>query len=65
MLDAYRKDNYDNETLKYDFSQESQAVARMFESDTDLVYAYNATLTEAGDNANGSGLGWISHRHDQ
>lgn len=59
VLDAYRKDNYDNETLKYDFSQESQAVARMFESDTDLVYAYNATLTEAGDNANGSGLGWV------
>ena len=59
VLDAYRKDNYDNETLKYDFSQESQAVARMFESDTDLVYAYNATLTEAGDNANGSGLGWM------
>lgn len=59
VLDAYRKDNYDNETLKYDFSQESQAVARMFESDTDLVYAYNATLTEAGDNANGSSLGWI------
>ena len=59
VLDAYRKDNYDNETLKYDFSQESQAVARMFESDTDLVYVYNATLTEAGDNANGSGLGWV------
>lgn len=59
VLDAYRKDNYDNEALKYDFNQESQAVARMFESDTDLVYAYNATLTEAGDNANGSGLGWV------
>lgn len=59
VLDAYRKDNYDPDTLKYDFSGEAQAIARMFESDTDLVYAYNATLTEAGDNANGSGLGWV------
>ena len=59
VLDAYRKDNYDSETLKYDFSEEAQAIARMFESNTDLVYAYNATLTEAGDNANGSGLGWV------
>ena len=59
VLNAYRKDNYDSETLKYDFSEEAQAIARMFESDTELVYAYNATLTEAGDNANGSGLGWV------
>lgn len=59
VLDAYRKDNYDPDTLKYDFSGEAQAIARMFESDTDLVYAYNATLTEAGDNTNGSGLGWV------
>ena len=59
VLDAYRKDNYDSETLKYDFSNEAQAIARMFESDTELVYAYNATLTEAGDYANGSGLGWV------
>ena len=59
MLDAYRKDNYDPDTLKYDFTGEAQAIARMFESDTDLVYAYNATLTDAGDFANGSGLGWV------
>lgn len=59
VLDAYRKDNYDSTTLKYDFTSEAQAVARMFESDAGLVYAYNATLTEAGDNANGSGLGWV------
>ena len=31
----------------------------MFESDADLVYAYNATLTDAGDFANGLGLGWV------
>lgn len=59
VLDAYRKDNYDPDTLKYDFTGEAQAIARMFESDADLVYAYNATLTEAGDYANGSGLGWV------
>lgn len=59
VLDAYRKDNYDPDTLKYDFTGEAQAIARMFESDADLVYAYNATLTDAGDFANGSGLGWV------
>ena len=59
VLDAYRKDNYDPDTLKYDFTGETQAIARMYESDTELVYAYNATLTEAGDYANGSGLGWV------
>lgn len=59
VLDAYRKDNYDPDTLKYDFTGEAQAMARMYESDTELVYAYNATLTEAGDYANGSGLGWV------
>lgn len=59
VLDAYRKDNYDPDTLKYDFTGEAQAIARMFESDTELVYAYNETLTEAGDFANGEGLGWV------
>lgn len=60
VLDVYRKDNYDSETLKYDFSAEEQAVARMFESDAGLVASYNETLTEAGDYANGSGLGWVA-----
>ena len=59
VLDTYRKDNYDPDTLKYDFTGEAQAIARMYESDTELVYAYNASLTEAGDYANGSGLGWV------
>lgn len=59
VLDAYRKDNYDPDTLKYDFTGEAQAIARMFESDTELVYAYNETLTEAGGFANGEGLGWV------
>ncbi len=59
ILDAYRKDNYDNDTPKYDFTGESAAVARMFESDRALVEEYNASLTEAGDYANGQGNGWV------
>ena len=59
ILDAYRKDNYDNLTLKYDFTHEGQAIANMFESSTDTVNAYNATLTADGDYANGKGNGWV------
>ena len=59
ILDAYRKDSYDNDTPKYDFSGEGEAVARMYESDQALVEKYNASLTEAGDYANGQGNGWV------
>ena len=59
ILDAYRKDNYDNLTLKYNFTAEGQAIANMFESSTDTVNAYNATLTADGDYANGRGNGWM------
>ena len=59
ILSAYRKDNYDNATLKYDFTAEGQAIVNMFESSTDTVNAYNATLTADGDYANGRGNGWI------
>ena len=59
ILDAYRKDNYDNATLKYDFSAEGQAIANMFESSTDTVNAYNAPLTADCDYANGRGNGWM------
>ena len=59
ILSAYRKDNYDNATLKYDFSAEGQAIANMFESGTDTVNAYNATLTADCDYANGKGNGWM------
>ena len=59
ILSAYRKDNYDNATLKYDFGAEGQAIANMFEGNTDTVNAYNATLTADGDYANGRGNGWI------
>ena len=59
ILSAYRKDNYDNATLKYDFTAEGQAIANMFESSTDTVNAYNATLTADGDYTNGKGNGWM------
>ena len=59
ILAAYRKDNYDNATLKYDFTHEGQAIANMFKSSTDTVNAYNATLTADGDYANGKGNGWM------
>ena len=59
ILSAYRKDNYDNATLKYDFTAEGQAIANMFEGNTDTVNAYNATLTAGGDCANGKGNGWM------
>ena len=59
ILSAYRKDNYDNATLKYDFTAEGQATANMYESSTETVNAYNATLTADGDYANGKGNGWM------
>ena len=59
ILFAYRKDNYDNATLKYDFTHEGQAIANMYESSTDTVNAYNATLTADNDHANGKGNGWM------
>ena len=65
ILSAYRKDNYDNATLKYDFTAEGQAIANMFESSTDTVNAYNATLTADGDYANGKGNGWMPTNNAQ
>ena len=59
ILDAYRKDSYDNNTPKYDFTGEGAAVARMYESDQTLVEEYNASLTAAQDYANGQGDGWV------
>ena len=59
ILDAYRKDSYDNDTPKYDFSGEGAAVARMYESDQSIVEEYNASLTAAQDYANGQGDGWV------
>lgn len=60
VLAAYQKDHYNQDTPKFDFSQEGQAVARMFEDDRSMVEAYNTTLTAAGDFANGKGDGWVA-----
>ena len=65
ILDAYRKSSYDQDTLKFDFSDEEQAVATMYESDTAVVTRYNATLTADGDFANGQGLGWVPTNNAQ
>ena len=63
--DVYRKSSYDQDTLKFDFSDEEQAVATMYESDTAVVTRYNATLTADGDFANGRGLGWVPTNNAQ
>ena len=65
ILDVYRKSSYDQDTLKFDFSDEEQAVATMYESDTAVVTRYNATLTADGDFANGRGLGWVPTNNAQ
>ena len=65
ILDAYRKSSYDQDTLKFDFSAEEQAVATMYESDTTAVTGYTATLTADGDFANGQGLGWVPTNNAQ
>ena len=65
ILDVYRKSSYDQDTLKFDFSDEEQAVATMYESDTAVVTRYNATLTADGDFANGQSLGWVPTNNAQ
>ena len=65
ILAAYRKSSYDQDTLKFDFSDEEQAIATTYESDTAAVTRYNATLTADGDFANGQGLGWVPTNNAQ
>ena len=65
ILDAYRKSSYDQDTLKFDFSSEEQAIATMYESDTAAVTRYNATLTADGNFANGQGLAWVPTNNAQ
>lgn len=60
LLDLYINTKYDNKTLKYDFTNETQAIAKTYEIDANLIAEYNATLTEAGDNKNGVGEGWVA-----
>ena len=58
ILDAYIDKTYDNEHPKWDFSAETQAIARTYEVNVDEIAAYNKTLTAAGENKNGKGDGW-------
>lgn len=60
ILDAYINPEYDESHPKYDFSGESQAIAKTYEVNADQIAAYNATLTAAGDFKNGSGDGWVA-----
>ena len=60
ILDAYIDPEYDESHPKYDFSGETQAIAKTYEVNTDQIAAYNATLTAAGDFKNGSGDGWVA-----
>ena len=58
ILDAYIDKTYDNEHPKWDFSAETQAIAKTYEVNADEIAAYNKTLTAAGENKNGKGDGW-------
>lgn len=58
ILHAYINKEYDNEHPKWDFSGETQAIAKTYEVNADEIAAYNKTLTAAGDNKNGKGDGW-------
>ena len=60
ILDAYIDPEYDESHPKYDFSGETQAIAKTYEVNADQIAAYNATLTAAGDFKNGSGDGWVA-----
>ena len=58
ILDTYINKEYDNEHPKWDFSGETQAIAKTYEVNADEIAAYNRMLTAAGDNKNGKGDGW-------
>ena len=58
ILDAYINKEYDNEHSKWDFSGETQAIAKTYEVNADEIATYNRTLTASGDNKNGKGDGW-------
>ena len=58
ILDTYINKEYDNEHPKWDFSGETQAIAKTYEVNADEIAAYNKTLTASGDNKNGKGDGW-------
>lgn len=59
ILAAYINPKYDESHPKYDFTDEGQAIAKTYTPDENEIAAYNATLTAAEDNRNGSGAGWV------
>ena len=60
ILSAYLNPNYDHSHPKWDFSGESQAIAKTYEVNAAEISAYNRTLTAAGEYRNGKGSGWVS-----
>ena len=71
ILAAYRNDFYDNETKKWDFSAETDAIARIYEDDEDHIrqvnkdYAYVENHLNAGSSCefygvNGLSEGWVA-----
>ena len=58
ILDAYINPKYDNEHQTWDFTGETQAIAKTYEVNAAEIAAYNKTLTAAGENKNGKGDGW-------
>lgn len=60
LWDLYVNNNYDQDHPKWDFSGETQAIAKTYECDAAEIAAYNKTLTDEGDFANGKGDGWVA-----
>ena len=71
ILAAYRNDFYDNETKKWDFSGEEEAIARIYEDDEDYIrqvnkdFSYVDNHLNAGSpceyyGVNGLSDGWVS-----
>ena len=71
ILAAYRNDFYDNETRKWDFSAEDEAIVRIYEEDEDYItkvnkdYAYVENHLNAGSpcefyGVNGLSDGWVA-----
>ena len=71
ILAAYRNDYYDNFTKKWDFTAETQAIARIYEDDSDYIrsinrdYAYVENHLNAGSpceyyGVNGLSEGWVA-----
>lgn len=69
ILDAYANLEYDESSLKYDFTAEGDAIAKSYILDPSMAETYNRSLTAAEDFRNGTGKGWVkitgSDTHDR